>query len=128
MIKSNTFEQLVTIYTKKTSDHIYEKCVKRVQEKKNMSRYRLDSKPFQNFDCARYATGVSFQQRNRPPGNGFESKVYFAGKHRLYGFKVELSTLSSKLGIGCTAHYSGSVAELEVFWKNKDLHENASKK
>ena len=77
---------------------------------------------------ARYATEVKFQQCNRPSGNMSEGKVYFSVKHKLYGYKVEVSVLPSGLAIGCTKHYPGSISDLEIFRNNSGFHEEASKK
>ncbi|ETM35310.1 hypothetical protein L914_17756 [Phytophthora nicotianae] len=38
-----------------------------------------------------YATDVTFQQSNRPSGSMAESMPWYSAKHKLYGFKVEVS-------------------------------------
>ncbi len=36
-----------------------------------------------------YNTGVIFQQVQRPSGTLLKWKMYFSGKHKMYGFKTE---------------------------------------
>ena len=81
-------------------------------------------KCFESFPCALYATDVTFQQCNRPGGTMGEGKVFFSGKHHLYGLKVEVSVLPTGLAINCTDHARGSVADIEIFRSNMDFHRN----
>lgn len=43
----------------------------------------------------------------------------------LSSFKVKVSVLASGLAIGCSTHYPGSVADLEISRQNKHFHEEA---
>lgn len=52
---------------------------------------------FGNYPTAHYATDVTFQQANCPSVNIQEEKKYYSGKHKLYGFKVEVSVLANSL-------------------------------
>eukprot|EP00171_Calliarthron_tuberculosum_P002383 IDg2383t1 len=54
---------------------------------------------------------TSPQQASRPYGNMQESKVYISGKHKLYGFKVELSVRPNGLAVDFSTHCPGSVSE-----------------
>ena len=79
-------------------------------------------KAFMHYLFAKFATDVTFQQANRSLGNHQEAKVFFSGKHKLYGYKCEVSVLP--LGIACfaTAHYPGSVSDIDIFSKNLSQH------
>lgn len=82
-IRCCTFERLVTNYMKLISAHLYTNFAQCVEEKWTMSRCRTDSITIKNFEYARYATDVTFQQSNRPSGNISEGKVFFSGKQTL---------------------------------------------
>lgn len=127
-ISCSTLERQVTRFLHNISEYIYEKFVKRAEEHWTMRKIRTDARAFAHFDYARYATDVTFQQSNRPSGNMTEGKKYFSGKHKLYGYKVELSVLPIGICIGCTKHYPGSVSDLEIFRQNSSFHEESSKK
>lgn len=51
-----------------------------------------------------------------------EGKVCFFGKHKIYGFKVKISVLSSGVAVSCIKHYPDSVSDLEVFQNNRRFH------
>lgn len=51
-----------------------------------------------------------------------EGKVYFSGKHKIYGFKVKISVLSSGVAVSCIKHYPDLVSDLEVFQNNRRFH------
>lgn len=69
------------------------KVVKQAEEHWTTHKRLINARTFQNFDYARYATDVSFQQLNSPSGNMAKFKNYFSGKQKLYGYNVELSVL-----------------------------------
>lgn len=76
---------------------------------------------------ARYATNMIFSQICRSSGSVAEEKGYFPEKHKLYTYKAEMSVLSLKLAFGCTEHYPGSLADLEIFRQNSPFHNESSK-
>ena len=77
---------------------------------------------FRHFAFARYATDVIFQQSNRPVGTMREGKHYYSGKHKLYGLKTEVPVFPTGLAIGCSKHYGGSVAHIEIMSRMKACH------
>lgn len=82
----------------------------------NKSTFKAKDVFFKHFPFSRYATVVTFQEYNRPNGNLQEVKKYFSGKHKLYGYKLEVFVLPNGLAIGCSTHYPGSVAEVDSFY------------
>ena len=88
-----------------------------------MGKLFQSNKLFKNHPCARYATDVTFQQANRPSGSLEEGKKYYSGKHKLYGYKVEVSVLPIGIAVHCTDHYPGSIADIDIFYKNLDFHD-----
>lgn len=77
---------------------------------------------FKHFPGALYATDVAFQQSFRPSGMMEEGQIYFSGKHKLYGVKVEVSVLPNGIAVGCTNHFPGSVSDFEILQRNLEWH------
>lgn len=90
-----------------------------------MEKLRKENQVFKNFKYARYATDVTFQQSFRPSGSIEEGKAYFSGKHKLYGYKVEVSVLPNGMAIGATRHYPGAVSDLRICQENRAFTTNA---
>lgn len=88
-IKGPTFEKLITGYLRKLSLYLFDKMVTKLAEGLD----KQSGAAFKNFPSALYATDVTFQHANRPSGNTAQGKVYYSGKHHLYGLKVKVSVL-----------------------------------
>ncbi len=54
-----------------------------------------------------------------------EGKLYFSGKHKLYGYKTEISVAPTGHVIDVTAHKPGIVSDLVIFQGNLDFHKGA---
>ena len=122
-IKAPTFERLVTKFVSIFSEPLFDKCVLEPHVHYTMSKLSQSKKLFKNYPCARYAKDVTFQQANRPSGSLEEGKKYDSGKHKVYGYKVEVSVLPIGIAVHCTDHYPGSIADIEIFYKNLDFHD-----
>lgn len=92
-----------------------------------MSQCRLEPKIFSSFECSRYASDVTFHQTDSSTGNVSEGKVHFFERRKMDGHREKVSVLSSGLTIDCTAHYPGSVADVEKFREKYALNEEALK-
>ena len=69
-----------------------------------------------------FSAGVSFErQRSR-------GKKYFIGKHKLYGYKVEVEVRPDGIAIGRTDNYAGSVSDFDIFKENIRFHKRRFKK
>lgn len=66
-------------------------------------------------------TAFRFQECSNSTGNNREEEVTFSGEHKLYGYKLEMSVLPNGLAIGCSTHYPGSVADVDIFYKRKSF-------
>ncbi|KAE8983062.1 hypothetical protein PR002_g23349 [Phytophthora rubi] len=62
-----------------------------VNAKWTMRELVLADKTFSNYPCARYATDVTFQQANIPYGLCEGRSIYYSGKHKIHGYKMEVS-------------------------------------
>ena len=85
-------------------------------------------KTFKTFKFCCYATDVTFQQAYRPSGTMEEARKYFSGKHKLYGYQVEVSVLLNGLALGSSDHYPGSEADIDVMRKMEEFHINVTSK
>ncbi|RHZ02090.1 hypothetical protein DYB35_013016 [Aphanomyces astaci] len=63
----------------------------RFVRKPSIPELRTKNTLFEHYPYALYATDVKFQPTERPGGRHGESKVYFSGKRKLYGLKIEAS-------------------------------------
>ena len=92
-MKGPTFEQLVTRFVQLISQFVFACFVEKVGELRKMADLQKSQQTFKAFPEARYATDVTFQQAFRPSRGIEEGKRYFSGKHKLYGYKVEVSVM-----------------------------------
>ena len=86
-LEGPTFERMIMKFIYIISYPVFEHYVEYQGQKwkiKLMSRKKIG---FKNYPIARYATDVTFQQSFRSSGSVEEGKLYFSGKHKLYGHK-----------------------------------------
>ncbi|KAF0766401.1 hypothetical protein AaE_002924 [Aphanomyces astaci] len=93
-----------------------------------MSELRAKNKLFDNYPYAMYATDVKFHPTERPGGRDGEAKVYFSGKHKLYGLKIEVSVSPEGLMVDMSNYELGSVADLTILRSRLAVHRQALKK
>lgn len=53
-----------------------------------------------------------------------EAKAYYSQKHKLHGYKCDVSVLPNGPSIGFTTHYGGKTADIDNFYKNLSFHKN----
>ena len=124
-MKGATFERLVTRFILMISTRIYELLVLEKAERWPMERLLDEKRAFKHFKFSRYATDFTFQQAKRPSGNMQEAKNIFSSKHKLYGFKVEVSVLPNGFAAGCSEHFAGSVSDIDIMVHMKLFHDMA---
>jgi len=120
--KGPTLQRLFSRGVEILSPFLCEEFVISYYTKLSMRILMTKNAQFKNFPCALYATDVIFQQANRP---SLEGKLYFSGKHKLYGYKTEVSVAPTGHAIDVTAHRPGSVSDLVIFQGNLDFHKQA---
>lgn len=121
-MKGPTFERLILNFMGIITPKLKYLYVQKWGEACTVHNVSKHGRLFKNFPCARYATDVTFQLAYRPSGSIQEGTVYFSGKHKNYGYKVEVSVTSTGVALGCTKHYPGSVSDLDIMRKNADFH------
>ena len=97
-------------------------------ERWTMARLVEEKRTFRNFPFARHATDVTCQQANRPSENIAEVKNYYSAKHKLYGYKGEVSVLPTGIAAQCTEHFLGSVSDIDIMHRNRAFHKTALQK
>lgn len=127
-IQSATFQRIIHRYVETVEKGAFKLLVEDKRDFFKMKKLIEKGTLFNNYPEALYATDVTFQQCNRPTGIMEETKVYYSGKHHLYGYKTEMSVLPNGLAIGMSTCYPGSVSDIEIFRKNGKWHEEYSKK
>ena len=127
-IKGPTFERMMTKYVAMISSYLYDLLVTKISSEFSMSTLTDAQQKFRQFPEALYAVDVTFQQSYRPSGSLQEGKIFFSGKHKLYGIKVEVCVLPNGLAINCSNHYPGSVSDFEIIQRRKDVHEKILKR
>jgi hypothetical protein len=110
------------------SPYLYKVYVDHAERDRTMRKEVLAGHAFQHYPAARYAVDVTFQQANMPSGSQQERAAYYSKKHKLHGYKMEVSVLPTGLAINCSHHYKGSEADITIFRKNKEFHVAAATK
>ena len=113
--KAPTFERMMISLLLIISDHAYNRYVNGMLEKYSTKELNKADRGFSHVHFARYATDVTFQPSNRPTGNIDETKLYYSGKHKLYGLKTEVSVLPNGIAVFASPPYPGSRSDLDIF-------------
>ena len=128
LMKGPTFERLITRFARLVSEQLYKIFVVDLTGPISMRTLRETNSTFREFPEALYAVDVTFQQSFRPSGSINEGKIFFSGKHKLYGLKVEVSVLPNGLAMSCSDHFPGSISDLEIIQRRQDWHKRRSRK
>ena len=121
-MKGPTFERLVIGFLQVILPEVKRRFIEPVADMYTMCALQEDKKDFKDFSFAIEAIDVAFQQSNRPSGNMQEGKVYFSGKHKLYGYKMEVAVRPNGLASWCSKHYPGSVSDIGILTEGIQDH------
>ena len=77
---------------------------------------------FKNHPYALEAVKITFHQTDRPSSNMQEGETYFSGKHKLYGYKVEVFLLPTGIATAISKHYPGSIHDFTIFTRQHHAH------
>ncbi len=127
-IKGPTFMRLITQCVSKIVPLSVERFVKKYDQKMTMQYLNEKGQLFINHPYALEAIDVTFQQSNRPSGNMQEGKNFFSGKHKLYGYKVEVAVRPNGFATAFSAHFLGSTSDLTIMHARLKYHEERLKK
>lgn len=127
-IKTPTFIKTITVFLRVVAPKLYDTWVAERADDQKMRSLVTSGHTFQHFPCALYATDVTFQQSNRPAGSMAEALPWYSAKHKLYGYKVEVSVNPRGLAVNCTNHARGNTADITMFRNNQAFHMSARRK
>lgn len=127
-IKPATFERMISRFLPIICSKLHKLFVSDVATHYTLDELDTQKKTFKNFPFAVEAVDVTFQQSNRPSGNMQEGKRYFSGKHKLYGYKMELTVRSNGLASSYSRHYPGSVSDFNIFQQRIEKHKKRCEK
>ena len=114
-----TFERIVMGYIEIVFERLNKLFVTNAENKYTMKKLCGNRPQFKNFLYHLEAMDV-----NRLGGNLQEDKRYFSGKHKLYGFKTEVSPRPNGIAVSCSKHYPGSVSDLSIMPIMSEMHED----
>ena len=126
--KGSVFQRMVKSFLLLVSEHLYDGIVVEIQGRNKMKHLASKNKLFMHHPYALYATDVTFQQTNRPSENHQERKISYSAKHKLYGYKMEVSVLSTGLAACASHHRPGLVSDLTMFREMHEFHKTATEK
>lgn len=121
-MKAPTFERLVIGFMRVIAPRMHKLYVQNVADIYSMVHLQEKDKTFRNFAYAVEAIDVTFQLSNRPSGNVAEGKKYFSGKHKNYGYKVEVAVRANGFASAYSKHYPGSVSDMTILTERIDKH------
>lgn len=125
----STFEKLMSRLILSIVDILKDRFIVSVKNDScTMENLAAKKRQFKHFPHALYATDVKFHHTNRPQGNQLESKLYYSGKHHLYGYKVEVSVSPLGFALHISKHYPGSKADISIFRQEMENHKLFTKK
>ena len=127
-IKGSVFQRLIKTFLLLISQELYKAMVVGHRSQQSMPHLAATNKLFKNHPHALYATDFTFELTNRRSGKHQESKFMFSAKHKLYGYKMEVSVFPSGLAACASDHWAGAVSDLTIFREMYDFHKTATEK
>ena len=127
-MSAHMFEKLVSGFMEVITDHLLTLLVKSVSKDWPMERLKTDGKEFKSNPTAYYALDVRFQPTNCPSSNHLESKLFFSGRHHLYGLKTKVAVFSVGLAIHVSKASKGSVADKVIMMDHLEIHKELTSK
>ncbi|KAG2875071.1 hypothetical protein PC118_g24117 [Phytophthora cactorum] len=109
-VKTATFIKTTTSFIRVIAPRIYDDWVNEKAQEENM-RMLVTS--------GRTPTG---------PGNMAEALPYYSAKHKLYGYKVEVSVGPRGFALNCTGHARGNTYDITIFRRNEAFHHTTRRK
>ncbi|KAG6618479.1 succinyl-CoA:3-ketoacid coenzyme A transferase [Phytophthora cinnamomi] len=127
--KPPAFEKMIVRFLEILSPHLYALYVEDAAKTESMKKVALSGHSFRHYPAARYAVDVIFQQSTVKSGGTQEERAgFYNAKHKLHGYKTELSVTPTGIAINCSTHDRGSVADITIFRNNKAFHEATATK
>ncbi|KAE9233115.1 hypothetical protein PF004_g9736 [Phytophthora fragariae] len=120
-MKPAAFEKMIVHFLDLLSPHLYHLYVEEAASTYTMKKVAIQGHAFRHYP----AVGVTFQQSNMPSASQAD---FYSAKHKLHGYKTELSVMPTGICINCSHHSRGGVDDMTIFRKNLTFHEAATTK
>ena len=117
-LKVSVVEKTIKIILSKISCVLNGKFIQNIT-KDEQDRQQIN---FHNFPHCIEIVDVCFQPIQKPMGSFQSKKIYFRGKHRAYGVKVEYTHAPDKRLMRDSGLYPGIVHDFRIFSENVDRH------
>ncbi|KAG3120075.1 hypothetical protein PI124_g492 [Phytophthora idaei] len=127
-VKTPTFIKTVTGFNRAIAPRLYDDWVAEKAQEETMRMLVTSGNTFVYHSCALHATDVTFQQANRPAGSMAEALPVYSAKHKLYGYKVEVSVSPRGFAINCTERARGNTPDITMFRHNEAFHHATRRK
>ena len=127
-IKRPKFIRLVLGFMEKVYEFRVKRFIQKYDERFSMNKVDENHQLFKNFSFHLEAIDVTSHQANRPSGSMQEGKVFFSGKHKLYGFKVEVSARPNGFASAFSKHDPVSTSDLNIIHGRLKIHERRPQK
>ncbi|GMF45885.1 unnamed protein product [Phytophthora fragariaefolia] len=127
-VKTPTFIKTTTSFIRAVVPRLYDDWVSEKAQEENMRKLVTSGHTFVHHPYALYATDVTFQHANRPAGSMTEALPFYSAKHKLYGYKVEVSVSPRGFAINCTVRARGNTADITIFRRNEAFHHTTHRK
>ncbi|KAG3163046.1 hypothetical protein PI126_g5722 [Phytophthora idaei] len=127
-VKTPTFIKAITGFIRAIAPRLYDGWVAEKAQEETMRMLITSGNTFVYHPCALYTSDVTFQQANRPAGSMAEVLPFYSAKHKLYGYKVEVSVSPRGFAINCTEHARGNTPDITMFRHNEDFHHATRRK
>lgn len=115
-MKVPVFEKTVVSVIYSTVEILYKECVASIIKKLLMLKLQQYGILFQHFLYVKYATDATFQQSIKPFETIEKTREWSSKKHKLFGYKVEVSVLPNCLALNCSSYERGKVSDNFVPW------------
>ena len=90
--------------------------------------FEIERPSLSKLSYGTFCHGSDISTKLQASGSIEEGKKYFSGKHKLYGYKVEVSVLPCGLALGARLHEPGSVSDLVIFQQMQSFHRKQLRK
>lgn len=127
-MRGPTFERIITSFISTTCKHLYDAFVVHCRGSVPMHVMEPKGFLFRQYSCALYGTDVKFWLSFRPFESVEEGYLYYSGKHKAYGYKVEVFVLQNGVAIWCSSHRLGSILDLGLMREMQDFLKTQSVK
>lgn len=115
--------RFVALFHSFAYDHLALSCADHF----SMCHLKLNDTHLTHSSTARYSTDITFQQAKQPSGNIQEQNLYFCGKHKLYGYEVEVSVSPNGVVILKSNHHPGCISDRNILHRMRDKHLSPNK-